>query len=176
MASKTLNAAGTAQSSGTGPSSVSSAFAWVRSRLKGRPDSEHEQQLVRISIGLVIFIPSFVSFIDEPDPDLVHLVEISGAYLFASFLFFFHLLYQPHVSVARRLLALGMDLTTLSYFMYTGGGATAMWYWIYLFVTLGMGFRYGLRYLALGTIMSAAGFLFVIEGNTYWHNQPHQAD
>jgi two-component system sensor histidine kinase RpfC len=102
----------------------------------------------------------------------VHLVEISGAYLFASFLFFFHLLYQPQVSVSRRLLALGMDLTTLSYFMYTGGGATAMWYWIYLFVTLGMGFRYGLRYLALGTIMSAAGFLFVIEGNTYWNSQP----
>ncbi|MGE5146499.1 MAG: ATP-binding protein, partial [Candidatus Eiseniibacteriota bacterium] len=144
----------------------------MRSRLTGRPDSEHEQQLIRIAIGLVIFVPSFVSFIDEPDPDLVHLVEISGAYLFASFLFFFHLLYQPHVSVTRRLLALGMDLSTLSYFMFTGGGATAMWYWIYLFVTLGMGFRYGLRYLALGTIMSAAGFLFVIEGNTYWHSQP----
>jgi two-component system, sensor histidine kinase RpfC len=172
LASKTLSAAGTAHPIGTGISSVSSAFAWIRGRLTGRPDSEHEQQLIRIAIGLVIFVPSFISFVDEPDPDLVHLVEISGAYLFASFLFFFHLLYQPHVSVVRRLLALGMDLSTLSYFMFTGGGATAMWYWIYLFVTLGMGFRYGLRYLALGTIMSAAGFLFVIEGNNYWQSQP----
>jgi two-component system sensor histidine kinase RpfC len=152
--------------------SVPSTFAWIRSRLRGRPDSEHEQQLIRIAIGLVIFVPSLASYIDEPEPDLVHLVEISGAFLFTSFLFFFHLLYQPHVSVTRRLLALGLDLSTLSYFMFTGGGATAMWYWIYLFTTFGMGFRYGLRYLAFGTVMSAIGFLFVIEGNEYWQSQP----
>jgi len=152
--------------------SVPSTFAWIRSRLKGRPDSEHEQQLIRIAIGLVIFVPSLASYVGEPEADLVHLVEISGAFLFTSFLFFFHLLYQPHVSVVRRLLALGLDLSTLSYFMFTGGGATAMWYWIYLFTTFGMGFRYGLRYLAFGTIVSAIGFLFVIEGNEYWQSQP----
>src|SRR5690606_19547136 len=110
--------------------------------------------------------------IDEPEADLVHLVEISGGFLFTSFLFFAHLLYQPQVSVTRRLLALGLDLSTLSYFMYTGGAATAMWYWIYLFVTFGMGFRYGLRYLAFGTVMSSLGFLFVIESNAYWQSQP----
>ena len=172
MASKTLSAAGTAHPTGAGLFSVPSTWAWIRSRLRGRPDSEHEQQLIRIAIGLVIFVPSLISYVGEPEADLVHLVEISGAFLLTSFLFFFHLLYQPHVSVVRRLLALGLDLSTLSYFMFTGGGATAMWYWIYLFVTFGMGFRYGLRYLAFGTIMSSIGFLFVIEGNEYWQSQP----
>lgn len=152
-----------------------SALEWVRSRLRNRPDSEHEQQLIRIAIGLVIFVPSLVSLIGNPVPEAVSLMVIVSGFLLTSCLFFAHLLWQPKDSHGRRILALGLDMTTLSYFMYTGGESAAMWYWIYLFVTFGMGFRYGIRYLAYGTVTSTIGFLAVISSTVYWKLQPELA-
>ncbi len=147
----------------------------VKSRLRNRPDSEHEQQLIRIAIGLVIFIASLVSLIGNPVPEAVSLMVIVSGFLLSSCLFFAHLLWQPKDSHIRRILALGLDMTTLSYFMYTGGESAAMWYWIYLFVTFGMGFRYGIRYLAYGTVTSTIGFLTVISSTAYWKQQPELA-
>jgi len=149
-----------------------STLAWIKSRLAGRTDSEHEQHLLRIVIGLLIFIPSAISLIIDPAHSSARLMAIVSAFLFTSCAFFAHLLWRPQTSHIRRILALGLDLTTLSYFMQTGGASTALWYWIYLFVTFGMGFRYGLRYLAFGAVTSAAGFLTVILYTPYWREQP----
>lgn len=145
---------------------------WIRSRLSGRTDSEHEQHLLRIIIGLFIFVPSAISLAFNRDPSTITLMAIVSGFLLTSCAFFIHLLWRPQTSHIRRVLALGLDLTTLSYFMQAGGASTAMWYWIYLFVTFGMGFRYGLRYLAFGALTSAAGFLTVIQFTPYWREQP----
>jgi two-component system sensor histidine kinase RpfC len=155
--------------------STGSALAWIRSRISGRPDSEHEQQLIRIVIALLIFVPSSVSLIVDPAPSTIMLMAIVSGFLATSCAFFVHLLWRPQPSHIRRVLALGLDLTTLSYFMHTGGESTALWYWIYLFVTFGMGFRYGLRYLAFGAMTSTAGFLTVILFTPYWRDQPSLA-
>ncbi|MDH3236582.1 MAG: hypothetical protein OEQ29_23940, partial [Alphaproteobacteria bacterium] len=45
-----------------------SMMGWIRSRLSGRPDSEHEQHLLRIIIGLFIFVPSAISLVFNRDP------------------------------------------------------------------------------------------------------------
>jgi len=147
----------------------------LKVKLRIRPDSEHEQHLIRIVIGLVIFGPSLVSLIGNPDPEAISLMIIVSAFLLTSVLFFAHLLWQPRESHVRRILALGLDMTTLSYFMHTGGESAAMWFWIYLFVTFGMGFRYGVRYLAYGTVTSTIGFLAVISTTPYWKQQPELA-
>ncbi|MDH3233935.1 MAG: ATP-binding protein, partial [Alphaproteobacteria bacterium] len=152
-----------------------SMMGWIRSRLSGRPDSEHEQHLLRIIIGLFIFVPSAISLVFNRDPSTITLMAIVSGFLITSCAFFAHLLWRPQTSHIRRVLALGLDLTTLSYFMQAGGASTAMWYWIYLFVTFGMGFRYGLRYLAFGALTSAAGFLTVIQFTPYWREQPSLA-
>jgi two-component system sensor histidine kinase RpfC len=152
-----------------------SVMAWIKLRLSGRTDSEHEQHLLRILIGLLIFVPSAISLIVDPAHASARLMAIVSAFLLTSCAFFAHLLWHPQTSHIRRILALGLDLTTLSYFMHTGGASTALWYWIYLFVTFGMGFRYGLRYLAFGALTSAAGFLTVILYTPFWRDQPSLA-
>jgi len=149
-----------------------SKIAWIRARLSGRTDSEHEQHLLRIVIALLIFVPSAISLIFNRDPSTITLMAIVSGFLLTSCAFFVHLLWRPQTSHIRRVLALGLDLTTLSYFMQAGGASTALWYWIYLFVVFGMGFRYGLRYLAFGALTSAAGFLTVILFTPYWREQP----
>ena len=148
-------------------------FSLLRARLRGRPDSEHEQQLLRISIVSLVFLfalPGAIS--SKPDPDLLYLLKISPLIALPPFLFFAHLVWRPGISVARRLLALIYDFFVLSYFMHYGGETAASWFWIYLFVNFGMGFRYGRKYLIYGTLFSTAGFLIVMFTTPYWFNQP----
>lgn len=150
-----------------------SIIGWIRSRISGRPDSEHEQHILRISILVVITAALIVNYYSDPnDPESTRLLRFAPIFLLTSCVFFAHLLWRPGVSLARRLLALGFDLCFLSLFMNAGGATTAMWFWTYLFVTFGMGFRYGREYLLYGTFFSAAGFLFVILATPYWRNQP----
>ena len=47
-----------------------------------------------------------------------------------------------------------------------------MFYPFYLWVTLGMGFRYGRRYLLVSAAISLAGFALVIATTAYWRRQP----
>ena len=150
-----------------------STIGWLKSRLRGRPDSEHEQQLLRIAIVSLIFLfvlPGAAS--STADPDLRYLLTISPLIVLPPFVFFAHLLWRPGVSVARRLIALGFDFFVLSYFMHYGGETAASWFWIYLFVNFGMGFRYGRKYLIYGTLFSTAGFIIVMFTTPYWFNQP----
>ncbi|MFO1154978.1 MAG: ATP-binding protein [Rhodospirillales bacterium] len=63
------------------------------------------------------------------------------------------------------------DLTVLSIFLHLGGGSAAPFYPIYLWVTLGNGFRYGLIYLALSVPTAVAGFLFVWLTTPYWDEE-----
>lgn len=148
-------------------------YRWLKSRLSDRPDSEHEQQLLRIAIVSLVFLfalPGAIS--SNPDPDLVYLLKISPLIVLPPFVFFAHLLWRPGVSVVRRLMALVYDVFVLSYFMHYGGETAASWFWIYLFVNFGMGFRYGRRYLVYGTLFSTIGFLVVMFTTPYWFNQP----
>ena len=152
---------------------VTSPYQWLKSRLSDRPDSEHEQQLLRIAIVSLVFafaLPGAVS--SNPDPDLLYLLKISPLIVLPPFVFFAHLLWRHGVSVARRLMALVYDVFVLSYFMHYGGETAASWFWIYLFVNFGMGFRYGRKYLIYGTLFSTIGFLIVMFTTPYWFNQP----
>lgn len=140
----------------------------------GRRDSEHEQILIRVFIGVLILLSLLASIaingkFDSAD---AHLLLISGGFLTLSVMFLAHIILRPAESVPRRVIAMVMDNATLSYFMYVGGAETAMWYPIYLWVTFGNGFRYGRAYLFGSALMSAAGFLFVILTTEFWHRHP----
>jgi two-component system sensor histidine kinase RpfC len=50
-----------------------------------------------------------------------------------------------------------------------GGDTSAPLVVIYLWVTLGNGFRYGIKYLYLSTILATLGFSSVLIFNTFWH-------
>ena len=64
-----------------------------------------------------------------------------------------------------------IDIVSLSVFMHFGGAYTALWYPIYLWVTFGMGFRYGLPYLVAATVLSLVSFVIVIRTTPYWGDQ-----
>ena len=81
-------------------------------------------------------------------------------------------LHAPGVSPGRRVIGAIADLGGTSLLLGTTGSFAAPWWWLYLWVTFGNGFRYGVRYLALSTALACVGFATAALINPFWHNQP----
>jgi len=161
---------------GAGSGRLRHALDLLRARLKGRPDSEHEQALVRIVIvalasGYFLVLDWLHAF---SDPHFVWGTLLTAGYLVLSLIYVSLIIARPGVSVARRLTAMVTDMFMISVLMYWGRGSAALLYPIYLWVTFGNGFRYGNRYLALSAAASVLGFL-PLTFTPFWRDQPYLA-
>jgi two-component system, sensor histidine kinase RpfC len=141
------------------------AARFVAGRLRHRPDSEHEMVLNRLVIGVLIL--GYLLTHNEPDSAQAPLM-VSIGFTVAAFGIFAHILFQPGVSVVRRITAMLLDLSALSYGMHVGESVTALLYPIYLWVIFGNGFRFGIPYLRIAAAVGVVGFGAVIAGTEYW--------
>ena len=80
-----------------------------------------------------------------------------------------HLLFEPAINVTRRCVGMVLDITALTAILLWGGAGTALFYPLYLWVTLGMGFRYGQSYLLASAVLTVIGFAMVISLTPSWH-------
>ncbi|MFZ1413598.1 MAG: response regulator [Defluviicoccus sp.] len=158
-----------------------SAAAWrqwlhpdrIARRLKERTDSEHEQAAIRVAIvGMLFGYLTFFGLVSEHHPREVELgALLAGGYLAVSLGYLVLIFAMPEESPGRRLTAMVTDFAMTSAFLYFGGKAAAPFYPIYLWVTLGNGFRYGLPYLAASVSASVTGFFMVILSSPFWQEQ-----
>lgn len=157
----------------TTPGALRRAWGWLRSRLSGRPDSEHEQSLVRLVIGLLVFAYLY-SPAYSPQPSAADLQVRTAITLFMVFsvLLFLAILVRPGVSPLRRYLGMFADLGTTSVIMGLGGESATPLIAVYLWVTMGNGFRFGRRYLAAATAISVIGFTAAVLSSDYWRQHP----
>ncbi|MGF1608677.1 MAG: ATP-binding protein [Kiloniellales bacterium] len=147
----------------------------VRARLKNRGDSEHEQAIVRFVI-VAVLAAYYLHLSYESGfavPGFWYGFLFACGYLALSVVYLALIVIWPQKSVVRRLTAMVTDFVTLSMLMYWGGEPGSAIYLIYLWVTLGNGFRYGVRYLAASAFTSLTGFLLVIMTTEYWYSKPH---
>lgn len=68
----------------------------------------------------------------------------------------------------RRTVANAADMTAITYLMASTGEAGAPLFVLYLWVTLGNGFRFGLQAMAVSTALSIAGFAVVMTVSDLW--------
>jgi len=149
----------------TEPSSPArSSIGLLRERLARREDSEHVQALIRVGFGLFISIYLYSTIGPRID---IHVVCIGFEIL--SLAIVVAILIHPQRSAWRRGFGAVVDLGTTTYLMWTNGEVGAPLYGIYLWVTFGNGFRYGVRSLYGSQMMSLAGFAAVIAFNPFWH-------
>jgi two-component system, sensor histidine kinase RpfC len=157
----------------------SSAPAWadkvpglraLRERLGRRRDSEHQQALVRLVIGLSVFVyfhtPWFAGVVAPPALEYARL----GSTLFLAFALaiLLGILLWPEPSRSRRVLGMAGDMTGASLSLLLGGEAGAPILAVYLWVIVGNGFRYGVPYLYLSMVMALAGFAAVFALSPFW--------
>lgn len=146
-------------------------IGWLRRRLSNRSDSEHEQAILRLIIGLIATLYFFSPYAGTgQDMGINHLGPklIGALFLTYSLSVLIAILVSPGKSVVRRIVSLVMDLGTVSLVLSISGKAASPLFAIYLWVTMGNGFRYGPKYLYLGTVISLVGFFSATYVNDYW--------
>ncbi len=140
------------------------AVARLRAKLAARPDTEHEQAIVRLIVGGLILLYLL------PGAALYDLhVVLMGCYLAIAAAIFAHIVHAPQESPVRRVLGVVADVGTLSAIMIVVGERTAPLFLVYIWVTLANGFRFGQRYLVASLVLSAAGFSWVLWKSEFWH-------
>ncbi len=144
---------------------------WARARLAARPDSEHEQAIVRIAVGVVLFFYLLPGAVVDQGPDAgnsrLYLGVMFGYLAFAA-VAFAGILMKPGVSVVRRLASATIDISVNSFFMAHLGVHAAPMFLIYVWITLANGFRFGQRYLLFSLVLSIAGFGGVLMVDEFW--------
>ncbi|MBW4090993.1 MAG: response regulator [Proteobacteria bacterium] len=126
--------------------------------------------LNRLIAGLLV-----LAFNTWAIPDQTH----SGAPILAALLYLVlglvigvHLALRPAPSTERRIVAMLVDIGSVSYELHIGGSATAWLIPGYLWTVFGNGFRFGPRFLLAAMGSSIVGFGMVAATTPFWSRQP----
>ena len=144
-------------------------------RLRERPDSEHEQAIIRFVIVAFLIAYSLLWSGDGAEGEAGFAVglPIFIAYLLFSIVYLAAVIAFPQASPPRRLIGMVGDFSALSAFMHFGGGAAAPMYPVYLWIAFGNGFRYGLPYLGASVFIAVVEFLIVLVTTSFWLENLH---
>jgi diguanylate cyclase (GGDEF)-like protein len=146
---------------------LTSSAKSLRGRLAARDDTEHVQGLIRIVFGLLIAAYMYSTVGAQLD---VHLFFVG--FLAVSCGIFAHIVEHPQRSAGRKAFGPLVDIGTTTFVMLNYGEIGAPLYGIYLWVTFGNGFRFGVRWLYASHALSLLGFSCVIAFNAFWHGHP----
>ena len=121
---------------------------WIKNVLgllgwSGSP--EQEQGMLRLVISIA-FLCYLLLIWPEDNADsriwMTGIVIITG-FLIYSLLFLTSALAYPQYAVTQRVISICVDIGVFSYGLHVTGPLSAPWFGVYLWVTLGNGFRYG---------------------------------
>ena len=141
------------------------ALGRLHARLKARPDTEHEQGILRLiitALGSLYLLPDALAH-----RDAMPLYAMSVCFVLA-LIIFLRIAYSTRISPARRVFAQLADVAAISWYMGFFGESAAPLFLLYIWVTLGSGFRFGPKYLISELAMSVVGFGLVIHLNEFW--------
>jgi len=147
-------------------SRLGTLFSVFRRRLNARADSEHEQAIYRIVIvGAVL---ALMLWRHSTSSLLLMVLEADLALALAIFAC---ICVWPVANVPRRLIGMLADTATATAVMFLTDEIGFLMIGVYLFITFGNGFRYGIRYLFACGLLCIAGFTAVLNYAPFW--QPH---
>jgi two-component system sensor histidine kinase RpfC len=146
-------------------------WRWLRARLAARPDTEHEQAIVRVAIGVLLgmyMLPEGLDFRQwlPLRPDVIVFV----GFIAESIGVLAWILLSNKVSPFRRCFATTVDLATVSWTMWFFGIQAIPFILMYVWITLANGFRFGPRYLMFSLVVSVVGFGAVLSANDFWQS------
>lgn len=139
----------------------------LRGRLANRPDSEHQQAIVRLVIEALFFV-YFLLAPERPDEQLQLGLLIVLADMLIGLAILGWIALQPRTMPVRRIIGMCNDYVFLALLMHFLGETASPIYIAFLWVTIGNGLRYGTRYLMTAIAMGSAIFVIVINTTGYW--------
>ena len=146
-------------------------------RFRDRPDSEHQQAFVRLLIALLLL--AYCGWLTirygTADGKLLWVFAIMAAETALAAGLLAAIALRPGRSDLRRVVGMLGDYATLAGVMTIQGRELSPLFIIYLWVTIGNGLRYGVRFLLGATALACASFAVVILANEWWRSQPYLA-
>jgi len=153
-------------------------YSRLNKNIKTTGDSEPEQARIRLVVApLIFFYISFPwggdesfskTFITIGDLSITLANSMALSFSVCSVAIFLAILLNPVSSPLRRILGVAVDTTTLSVLMLYSGDGSVPLFFIYLWVILGNGFRYGVKYLYISQAFCIVSFLGVVLMSDYW--------
>lgn len=147
----------------------------LRERLAQRPDSEHEQALIRVVLVALASAYLFYYIRKDGRIDLSEQLAVYYAYfylLFSLLLFLYIVFRAKQASAFRRCVGMVGDIGSVAFITYLTGDDASPLFIILLWVTFGNGFRYGRSYLFASALMSLLFYGVVIVRNGFWDTHP----
>ena len=143
-------------------------------RLSNRPDSEHQQAIIRLVMLAVVV--AYLQGIVTGRPGIAGPLRLSLMFLAVEFAVAFAILAwivaKPGVSASRRVLGMIADYSLMGVGMVLLGELLAPMYVVLMWVTVGNGLRYGPKFLYAAIVLAATTFVVVILKTPYWQANP----
>ncbi len=147
----------------------------IKERLQGRPDSEHEQAIIRCVISFFVLAYLFTFPLKNPlegSGMAINAREAILLFLLFSILVLADIIIHPAARPFRRYLGICGDLGTTAYIMAISGKAGLPLTVVFLWVIMGNGFRYGPRYLYFAMGIGFLSLLYVYGNDPFWRSNP----
>lgn len=139
------------------------------SRLRKSPDREYE-----MSFNRLIFLVVIASYTFWINPAVAREALVSATvFAIISAGIALHIIIRPQQFAVRRVVAIVSDLATASFQLHYIGETASLLFLLYLWVTFGNGFRFGVKYLYIAMGVSIACFSVVIYTTPYWQKTPY---
>lgn len=153
---------------------VSMTIIWhcLRGRIQARPDSEFHQSLIRLAIGIIFYLYFSNENITLTEEARRTALLILAAFFFVAMCLTLATIIDLKASTWRRAFSMVLDYGVVSSLAITTGEAGAPLHVVYLWATLGYGFRYGPKYLVAAALMAVTGFSLVLFISPYWEAHP----
>ncbi|HVR81615.1 MAG TPA: ATP-binding protein [Luteimonas sp.] len=153
---------------------MTAIFSRLAQRLSHRPDSEHQQALVRLVMLAVVV--AYLEGIVRGRPETNETLRLSLLFLAVEFVVALAIVAwifaRPGVSYPRRVLGMVGDYSLMGVGMVLLGELLAPMYVVLLWVTVGNGLRFGPRFLYAAIAFAAVTFLTVMLCTPYWQANP----
>lgn len=131
--------------------------------------TELSQSVARIVLTiLVITIIAIAALTNDDFPKKSNYMSVLLFYMIYSVLIYAHIRIYPQPIVMRRVINIISDLSMTSYGMYVMGKYGGIVYPGYMWMIVGNGMRFGIRYLVFAAIVGAIGFLIAVYTSQYW--------
>jgi len=150
---------------------------YVRDRCDLAEDTELEQAIkIRLTLGVLLigyFAFPWGSGLTYGDAIIAPAGMTAIIYYLGALTIAAAILINPKPSPARRVSGLLLDMGALSVVIYLAESKAVIVFALYLWVILGMGFRYGVKYLYMTMFAAITGFSIVLFTSDYWQGS-HQ--
>src|SRR5712692_2587829 len=158
-------------SSSKQPSVLIEPFKWLTPTGGNIIGRERGQALLRVFVSTIVAL--YLMHAHGPC-DLTHEIPpwvVMAGYALFSIALFWRILRSQISPASRRYIANLADMSFISYAMIASGETGMPLFVLYLWVTFGNGFRFGIPALIVSAILSIAGFSMVFALTEAWQTQ-----